>query len=54
MARKASAAAIPPRPPGGGTYELKDGQWACLQRTVQPGEEQPCQNELEAAPISED
>ena len=55
MARKTSAPAIPPLPSGGGSYQLKDGQWICTQRTVQPGEVEPCQNEAEAAdPITED
>ena len=55
MTRKASAPVIPPRPAGGGSYELKDGQWICTQRTLQPGETEPCQNELAAAdPTSED
>jgi hypothetical protein len=54
MTRKASAFEIPPRPEGGGSYELKDGEWVCLQRTLQPGEAEPCQNEPEAAPIPED
>jgi len=51
MARKPF---IPPLPSDGGSYELIDGKWICTQRTVQPGEEQPCQNDPEAAPISED
>lgn len=55
MARKTSAPTIPTRPAGGGSYELKDGQWICTQRTLQPGEVEPCQNEPEAAaPITED
>jgi hypothetical protein len=55
MARKLSSPSIPPLPSGGGSYELVDGQWICTQRTVQPGEVEPCQNEAEAAaPITED
>jgi len=55
MTRKASAPVIPPRPTDGGSYELQNGQWICIQRTLQPGEVTPCQNEPEAAaPITED
>jgi hypothetical protein len=55
MARNSSVPSIPPLPSGGGSYELKDGQWICTQRTAQPGEVEPCQNESEAAaPIIED
>lgn len=55
MARKSSTSAIPPLPSAGGSYQLEDGHWVCTQRTTQPGEEEPCQNEPEvAAPITED
>lgn len=55
MARKASSPSIPPLPTAGGSYVLRDGQWVCTQRTLQPGEVEPCQNDPEAAaPITED
>jgi len=51
MARKSSSPTIPPLPINGGSYELIDGQWVCTQRTLQPGEDEPCQNELETVPV---
>jgi len=46
---------IPPLPTEGGTYELRDGSWECVQRTLAPGDAPPPQPEAPAPlPTTED